>query len=111
VSDALAHIRASLGLARDHGLDETLSWGLLAAAAIAGARRSWTDAAKLLGAAAALQERLEMGSYYTFGEDFAERTDRTVRDRLGEESFVEAANSGRSMPLAQVIELAFDAVE
>jgi predicted ATPase/class 3 adenylate cyclase len=110
VNDALAHIRESLGLARDNGLDETLSWGLLAAAAVAVARRSWTDAAKLLGATAALQERLEMGSYYAFGEEFAERGERTVRERLGEEGFVEAANSGRSMPLTQVVDLALDAV-
>ena len=111
VSDARARIRESLELARDHGLDETLSWGLRAAAVVAGARRSWTDAAKLLAAAALLGERLEAGSYYTIGEDFAERTARTAREQLGEQGFVEAANSGRSMPLTQVVALALDAVK
>jgi tetratricopeptide (TPR) repeat protein len=110
VGDALAHIRESLVLARDHGLDETLSWGLLAAAAVAGAGRSWTDAAKLLGAAASLQERLEMGSYYELGEEFAERTERTVREQVGDEGFAAAASTGRSMPRAQAIELALGAV-
>jgi predicted ATPase/Tfp pilus assembly protein PilF len=110
VNDAPAHIRESLELARDHGLDETLSWGLLAAAAVGSDRRSWTDAAKLLGAVAALQERFEMGSYYELGEEFAERTERTVREQVGDEAFAAAASTGRSIPRAQAIELAFDAV-
>ena len=111
VSDAVAHTRESLELAREHGLDETLSWGLLAAAAVAGDRRSWTDAATLLGMAAALQERLEMGSYYTIGEESAERTERTAREQLGEEAFVAAVRAGRSLPLAQGVELALDALK
>ena len=110
-SEALEHFRESLELARDNGLDEHLTWGLFAAGVIAGARRSWTDAAKLLGAAAALEERLEMGSYYGFGEEFVERTERTVREQLGDEVFLEAATSGRGLPLTQVVELAFDALE
>ena len=110
-SDALPYFRESLDLARANGLDEILAWGLFAAAVVTGNRGSLTDSAKFLGAAAALEERLEMGSYYDFGEEFVERIEATAREQLGDEVFVEVTTTGRALPLMQVVDLAFDAFE
>ena len=110
-SDARAHFRESLALARSNGFDELLTWVFVAAAVVTGNRGALTDSAQFLGAAAALEERLEMGSYYGFGEEFAERTERTAREQLGDEVFVEATTTGRGLPLTQAVELAFDALQ
>ncbi|MGZ8692597.1 MAG: tetratricopeptide repeat protein, partial [Gaiellaceae bacterium] len=105
--DAAELLHESLELSRDLSYKEMIAYGLEGLAELGAARGDSDRAARLLGAADALFEELEI----VLQEDDRETYERTVeilRARLGEEVFEIARSAGAVLELERAIEQALD---
>jgi hypothetical protein len=82
-------------------------------AVVAGVQGEAERSAQLFGAAEGLLRAVEapVYDYYEPIRSFYERTEATVRSRLGEEAFERAAVEGQAMDFDQAVEYALDGDE
>jgi hypothetical protein len=100
--DAGRHFAESLQLGVELGYTELIAYCVEACAELAAARQDWERSARLLAAAAALFESLNV----PIGEQERESYDVTVdqcKERLGERAFAELEDEGSGMPLDDVV--------
>jgi predicted ATPase/DNA-binding SARP family transcriptional activator len=106
-SDAAGLLRERLRLSQELGDRGGVATGLDCLAALAAACGDPRRAAMLLGAADALYEDAGYG-LASYERDLRERTERTVRDRLGAEAAADARDRGRSTNPDETIEAALE---
>jgi tetratricopeptide (TPR) repeat protein len=92
---AQARFDQSLPQVQKVGYGEGLADVLAGQAAVASAQESWTQAARLLGAARVILDQIE-GTLNTLDRDDVDRVAAEARRRLGEATFVAECETGRS---------------
>ena len=102
LGDSDARLREAVAFAEQAGDKEDLAWCLEGFAALAAAEARGEDAARLLGAAAAVLDEMD-AEFKPFERQLHDATQAAAVRLLGERAFGDAEREGAAMPLADAI--------
>jgi predicted ATPase len=107
LAEAEVVLRESLAISRAEWFGDLLPWAVEALAAVALARRSPSDAVRLLAATTSTREELAMSAdFYPVAEETRERTLDAARAELSEAEFAAAWAEGERLSLEEAAEAA-----